>query len=135
MEVPGKGKGKVNILCNPLDQGSDLLVAFNTMPADATGLPQLLHMKPGMIGEIDGQDKVGKLLLTYMVARSINRQDEAVELIRKSYQGPIIFADDLKVFHPSSCLREYFEGGDFLTAPPIVLRLQKPQQQLDERFS
>lgn len=113
MDVPGKGKGKVNILCKSLVQGSDLLVMLNAMPADATGLPQLLHMKPGMIGEIAGQEKVGKLLLTYMMARSINRQDEAVELIRKSYQGPIIFADDLEVFHPSSCLREYFEGGVF----------------------
>ncbi len=113
MEVLGKGKGKVNIVCNSLVQGSDLLVALNAMPEDATGLPQLLHMKPGMIGEIAGQEKVGKLLLTCMRTRSINHQDEAVELIRKSYQGPIIFADDLEVFYPSSCLREYFEEGFF----------------------
>ena len=40
------------------------------------------------------------LLLAHMMQRSINRQDESVNLICKNYQGPIIFPDDLESFHP-----------------------------------
>jgi len=57
-------------------------------------------MKPGAIGNIAAEAKVKKLLLTHMMQRSINRQDETVNLVRKSYQGPIVFPHDLESFHP-----------------------------------
>ena len=91
--------GRLNTMPD-LAQGSDLLVAHNAIPQDATGVPQLLHMKPDTIGKIAGEAKVKKLLLTHMMERSINRQDETVDLIRKNYQGPIIFPHDLESFHP-----------------------------------
>lgn len=83
-----------------LAQNSDLLVAHNAIPEDATGVPQLLHMKPSYIGKIAGRAKIKKLLLTHMMERSINRQDETIKLIKENYQGPIIFPNDLDVFHP-----------------------------------
>ena len=95
----GDMSGRLNTMPD-LALGSDLLVAHNAIPEDATGVPQLLHMKPSMIGKIAAQAKAGKLLLTHMMERSINRQDETVNLIRKNYQGPIIFPHDLESFHP-----------------------------------
>ena len=95
----GDMSGRLNTMPD-LAQGSDLLVAHNAIPEDATGVPQLLHMKPSMIGKIAGEAKVKKLLLTHMMERSINRQDESVDLIRKNYQGPVIFPRDLESFHP-----------------------------------
>ncbi len=83
-----------------LAQGSDILVAHNAIPEDAVGIPQLLHMKPSYIGKIAGHAKVKKLLLTHMMQRSINRQQETIELIRKNYQGTIIFAHDMDSFTP-----------------------------------
>lgn len=83
-----------------LAQNSDILVAHNAIPEDAVGVPQLLHMKPGYIGKVAGTAKVKKLLLTHMMERSINRQDETIKLIRENYQGPIEFPDDLDVFYP-----------------------------------
>ncbi len=95
----GDMSGRLNTLPD-LAKGSDLLVAHNAIAEDATGVPQLLHMKPTTIGKIAGEAKVKKLLLTHMMERSINRQDETVNLIRKSYQGPILFPRDLESFHP-----------------------------------
>lgn len=83
-----------------LAQGSDILVAHNAIAEDATGVPQLLHMKPSYIGKIAGQAGVKKLLLTHMMARSIHRQDETLKLIKKEYQGTIIFPKDLDRFQP-----------------------------------
>ena len=95
----GDMSGRLNTMPD-LAMGSDLLVAHNGIPEDATGVPQLLHMKPGTIGKIAAEAKVKKLLLTHMMKRSINRQDETVKLIRKNYQGPIVFPHDLDSFHP-----------------------------------
>ncbi len=83
-----------------LAQGSDILVAHNAIPEDAVGVPQLLHMKPSYIGKIAGRAEVKKLLLTHMMERSINRQDETNKLINENYKGPIIFPNDLDSFHP-----------------------------------
>lgn len=83
-----------------LAKNSDLLLAHNAVPQDATGVAQLLHMKPAYIGKIAATAKVKKLLLTHMMERSISRKDETIKLIRNSYHGPIIFPDDLDVFHP-----------------------------------
>ena len=95
----GDMSGRLNTMPD-LAMGSDLLVAHNAIPEDATGVPQLLHMKPGTIGKIAAEAKVKKLLLTHMMKRNINRQDETVKLIRKNYQGPIVFPHDLDSFHP-----------------------------------
>jgi len=83
-----------------LAQNSDILVAHNAIPEDATGVPQLLHMKPSYIGKIAGSGKVKKLLLTHMMARSIDRTDETIKLIRENYQGPIVFPNDMDTYHP-----------------------------------
>lgn len=55
-----------------------------------TGGPELLNERAS----------TGYLIWLDDKARSIDRQDETIELVRKSYQGPIIFADDLQSFHP-----------------------------------
>ncbi|MCW8929788.1 MAG: MBL fold metallo-hydrolase [Gammaproteobacteria bacterium] len=83
-----------------LAQNSDILVAHNAITEDATGTPQLLHMKPSYIGKIAGRAKVKHLLLTHMMARSIDRTDETIQLIKKEYSGPITFPNDLDSFHP-----------------------------------
>lgn len=83
-----------------LAQGSHLLVAHNAIPEDATGTPQLLHMKPSYIGKIAGRAGVKQLLLTHQMKRSMDRSDEAIKEIRKHYQGPILFPQDLETFHP-----------------------------------
>lgn len=83
-----------------LATGSDILVAHNAIPEDAEGVPALLHMKPSYIGKMAARAGVKKLLLTHLMRRTVDRQDETAALIRKHYHGPIAFPDDLDVFHP-----------------------------------
>jgi len=83
-----------------LAKHSDILVAHNAIPEDAVGRAQLLHMKPSYIGKIAGKAEVKKLLLTHLMERSMDRRDETIQEIRKHYQGPIIFPQDLDHFQP-----------------------------------
>ena len=101
LSFTGDMSGRLHTITD-LIKDSDLLVAHNAIPEDATGVPQLLHMKPSYIGTIAAAAKVKKLLLTHMMERSINRQDETVRLIRKHYSGPIVFPSDLQSIQVSS---------------------------------
>lgn len=83
-----------------LAKGSDILVAHNAIPENETGVGQLLHMKPSYIGELAAQAGVKQLLLTHLMRRSVSHQEETVRIIRKLYQGPILFPRDLDSFTP-----------------------------------
>jgi ribonuclease BN (tRNA processing enzyme) len=83
-----------------LASGSDILVAHNAIPENATGIPALLHMKPSYIGKMAKEAGVKKVLLTHLMERSINVQGDTMRLIRQSYGGPLEFPQDLDVIHP-----------------------------------
>ncbi len=83
-----------------LARGSDILVAHNAIPEEADGVPALLHMTPTYIGEMAAQADVKRLLLTHLMRRTIDRKDETLRLIRRSYAGPVSFPDDLDVIRP-----------------------------------
>jgi ribonuclease BN (tRNA processing enzyme) len=83
-----------------LAEGSDILVAHNAIPEDATGVPALLHMKPSYIGQLSSSAKVKRLLLTHLMQRTINRKDETLSFIRDSFRGPAEFPEDLDVYSP-----------------------------------
>jgi len=83
-----------------LAKGSDLMIAHNAISEDATGVAALLHMKPSYIGKMAAKAGVKKLLLTHLMERSVNRQDETIKLIQQTYKGPIEFPEDLEIFIP-----------------------------------
>ncbi len=83
-----------------LAKDADILVAHNAIAEDETGVGQLLHMKPGYIGQLAAEAKVKQLLLTHLMKRSVSRKNETLQLIRKNYAGPISFPDDLDVVYP-----------------------------------
>ena len=70
-----------------LAKNSDIFVAHNAIPEDATGVAALLHMTPSTIGKIAQRAKVKNLLLTHLMKRSINIKQDTLKLIRKNYQG------------------------------------------------
>jgi ribonuclease BN (tRNA processing enzyme) len=57
-----------------------------------------LHMPPSAIGRIAAEEKVRQLVLSHRMNRSLGREEETLALIRKSYDGPVHFADDLQCF-------------------------------------
>lgn len=82
-----------------LAENSDILVAHNAIPEGATGVAQLLHMKPSYIGQMAQEAKVKRLLLTHLMKRSLDTEATLKE-IRKSYQGDVVFPKDLDRFRP-----------------------------------
>lgn len=95
----GDMSGRLHTLSDIADN-ADILVAHNAIAEDATGVPQLLHMKPSYIGRSAARAKVKKLLLTHQMSGSMNRTQENLKRIRENYQGEIIFPKDLDVFQP-----------------------------------
>jgi ribonuclease BN (tRNA processing enzyme) len=83
-----------------LANASDILVAHNAIPEDATGVAANLHMKPSYIGAMAAQASVKQLLLSHLMRRTIDRKDETIRIIRERYKGPVIFPDDLDVIRP-----------------------------------
>jgi ribonuclease BN (tRNA processing enzyme) len=83
-----------------LAKNSDILVAHNAIPENATGTPELLHMKPSYIGKMANQANVKKLLLTHLMERSLSVKPETLKIIQKNYPGKIIYPKDLDIFNP-----------------------------------
>ena len=83
-----------------LARGSDILVAHNAIPEDATGVAANLHMKPGYIGGMAAEAGVKQLLLSHLMLRTIDRKDETIRRIREKYQGRVSFPNDLDVIRP-----------------------------------
>lgn len=78
-----------------LATSADILVAHNAIPEAARGVARRLHMPPSRIGEIAAQANVKKLVLSHRMLRTLEREPDTLREIRKQYQGPVEFAEDL----------------------------------------
>lgn len=95
----GDMSGRLNSMPD-LAKESDIFVAHNAVPEDATGTPALLHMTPSKIGKIAKQANVKKLLLTHLMERSLHIKPKTLTLIKQHYKGDVSFPSDLDVFNP-----------------------------------
>ena len=78
----------------------DILVAHMAIEEAAEGIPQILHMKPSYIAEMAKEANVKHLVLSHFMSRSLKHLEQSLEIIRKSYDGPISLAEDLKLYKP-----------------------------------
>jgi ribonuclease BN (tRNA processing enzyme) len=77
-------------------KGSDLLV-FNSVVLDPPGSPAILytlHTPPRAIGELARDAGVRSLLLSHISPAVEANQDEVLDSIKRSYQGPVSLAAD-----------------------------------------
>lgn len=81
-----------------LATNADLLVAHNAVPEGASGLERNLHMPPSVIGQIAGGAQVKHLVLSHRMLRTLGKEDQTRAEIRKRYDGPLEFANDLDCF-------------------------------------
>ena len=88
------GKGFENL---HLDK-TDLFIAHNAIPEQAGKVAQFLHMRPSQIGEIAKKINTKKLVLSHRMNRSLGKEKETEQEIRKNYSGDIVFANDLDTF-------------------------------------
>lgn len=83
-----------------LAQGSDILVAHNAIPEEASGAAANLHMKPSYIGTMAATAGVKQLVLSHLMQRTVDRKVDTTRFIREAYKGPIRFPNDLDVIRP-----------------------------------
>lgn len=89
-----------NDTLSALANKADLLVAHNAVPEGATGVARNLHMPPSVIGQIAAKAQVKQLVLSHRMKRTLGNEQDTEKHIRKAYQGPLQFADDLQCFKP-----------------------------------
>ncbi len=83
-----------------LATNTDILVAHNAVPEQATGVARNLHMPPSEIGLIANKATVKKLVISHRMKRTLGREKETEHYIRNAYSGEIIFANDLDLITP-----------------------------------
>ena len=81
-----------------LAKNTDILVAHNAVPKGSTGVAAQLHMTPLIIGEIAQTAKVKSLVLSHRMLRTLGKEKETKNEIRKNYQGKIKYANDKDMY-------------------------------------
>jgi ribonuclease BN (tRNA processing enzyme) len=79
---------------------ASILVMHMVVPEDVSGVGRRLHAPPSVIGELAGQARPGKLVLSHFMARSLRDLESNVALIREHYDGEIVLAEDLVCVKP-----------------------------------
>lgn len=74
---------------------ADLLVMAHAVPEDADPVARRLHAVPSVIGGNAARSKVRHLVLSHLMARSLNVLDANLAIMRRDYSGPIDVARDL----------------------------------------
>jgi ribonuclease BN (tRNA processing enzyme) len=92
-DTNGEGEGLVLLATN-----ADLFVAHNAVPEGVVGVERNLHMPPSVIGQIAGEARVKKLVLSHRMLRTLGKEEQTKTEIRKRYSGPLEFANDLDCF-------------------------------------
>ena len=78
-----------------LAQGADYLIVHHAIPQNAGHFAKMLHITPQRIGEIAQKAKVKHLILSHRMKRTYSSENESLKLIRDSFKGDIIWAEDL----------------------------------------
>ena len=81
-----------------LARDADLLVMHLVIPEAATGVATRLHARPSAIGRIAADSKVEQLVLSHLMARSLESLPDSVARISESYDGPVMAANDLDCY-------------------------------------
>jgi ribonuclease BN (tRNA processing enzyme) len=81
-----------------LAKDADLFIAHNAVPEGATGVERRLHMPPSVIGQIAQEAHVKRLVLSHRMLRTLGKEGQTESEIRKSFSGPVAFANDLDCF-------------------------------------
>jgi len=92
-DTNGDGEGLTQLATN-----ADLFVAHNAVPEGATGVERRLHMPPSVIATIAANAHVKQLVLSHRMLRTLGKEDATQTEIRRTYSGPITFANDLDCF-------------------------------------
>ena len=82
-------------------RNASVLVMHLVVPETVAGVASRLHARPSVIGEVAARAGAEQLVLSHFMARSLQDVDENVALVRKSYEGTVILAEDLACVAPA----------------------------------
>ncbi|MEO1573657.1 MAG: MBL fold metallo-hydrolase [Pseudomonadota bacterium] len=74
---------------------ADVLVMHLVVPENIRGAGRRLHAPPSRIGQIAAAAGADTLVLSHFMARSLRELDRNVALVRESFKGDVVLADDL----------------------------------------
>lgn len=72
-----------------------ILLMHMVVPEGVSGAGRKLHAPPSVIGDIAQRAGVGTLVLSHLMARSLENLDNNVEIVKANYAGRVIVANDL----------------------------------------
>ena len=72
------------------------LVMPMPVPEGATGAARRLHAPPGVIGDIASKSGAKQLVLSHLMARSLQNLDRNLVAVQTQYSGPVVVANDLE---------------------------------------
>jgi ribonuclease BN (tRNA processing enzyme) len=79
---------------------ASILVMHMVVPEDVSGVGRRLHAPPSVIGELAGQVRPGKLVLSHFMARSLRDLESNVAIVKRGFVGNVVVADDLACIMP-----------------------------------
>jgi ribonuclease BN (tRNA processing enzyme) len=80
---------------------ADLLVMNHAVPEDADRVARNLHALPSTIGAGAAAAHVRRVVLSHLMARSVDALDRSLAIMRERYDGPIEVARDLACYRLS----------------------------------
>lgn len=83
-------------------KGADLLVMHTAIPEQGYEAARTLHMTPSQIGSIAAASGAKKVILSHRMRRTYGQEAAITQAIRRHYDGPLRFAEDLMRFEMDS---------------------------------
>ena len=81
-----------------ISNSADLFIAHHAIPEHAGKFAKNLHMTPTIIANVASSAKVKKVILSHRMKRTLIHEQESLEIIKKVFQGEVIFAEDKMKF-------------------------------------
>ncbi len=81
-------------------KGASVLVMHMVVPEDVEGVGRRLHAPPSVIGELAAKIGPGTLVLSHFMARSLRDLEQNVALVKESFKGDVVLAEDLACVRP-----------------------------------
>jgi ribonuclease BN (tRNA processing enzyme) len=78
--------------------GANLLIAHHAIPESAGRGVQDLHATPSTLARLVAKARVGHVVLSHNMQRSLARRDEAMAILRRAHPGELTLAEDLQCF-------------------------------------
>ncbi len=76
-------------------KGANLFIAHHAIPESAGEVAKTLHMTPSEIAQIVKKADVKKVVMSHRMKRTLEHENETITIMKKSYSGQIVFAEDL----------------------------------------